>query len=77
MLTHSAVFSLIGNLNGFRYGMIPSFEIKCTDVEIIGIDYSTQQSRNKDKLGAFSDQTMKSHRSRKNTFWLVKDHVFV
>lgn len=50
MVTHSAVFSLIGNLNSFRYGMIPSFQIKSRDVEIIGIDYSTQQSRNKEKL---------------------------
>lgn len=31
------------------YGVIPSFEIRCRDVEIIGIDYSTQQSRNKDR----------------------------
>lgn len=49
MLTHSAIFYLIGNPNGFGYGMIPSFEIRCRDVEIIGIDYSTQQSRNKDR----------------------------
>lgn len=49
MLTHSAIFYLIGNANGFRYGMISSFEMRCRAVEIIGIDYRTQQSRNKDR----------------------------
>lgn len=47
-LTHSAIFYLIGNPGGFRYGMRPSFEISCRDMEIIGIDYRTQSSTNKD-----------------------------
>lgn len=47
MLTHSAICYAIGNPNGLGYGMIPFIEIRCRDLEIIGIDYSTQQNTNK------------------------------
>lgn len=49
-ITQSATRYVTGNPNGSRYGMISFVEIKRRNQEIIGIDYSTQQNTNKDKV---------------------------
>lgn len=62
MLTHSAICYAIGNPNGLGYGMIPFIEIRRRDLEIIGIDYSTQQNTNK--------LWSKRKEKKKSFFWL-------
>lgn len=48
--------------------MVPSFEIRCRDLEIIGIDYSTQQSRNKE-----TNYGQRGEKKKKDSFFCL-DH---